>query len=195
MYPNYSKALLNLKDVFIKNVIQADSFLKIFIETKPSEQTCPCCGCKTKRVDDYRIQKIDDAPSYGKSVTPVLRKCRYLCSSCGKIFLEHYSFLPSYHRRTRSLAFYVVDLLRQTYSFKQISILTGVSVPTIYSLLDTIHYFPRLSLLMILKAMPLLGNISVSSLILKNTEFWIFFQTALRAIWLNTGETLRERKG
>jgi len=48
MYPNYSKAFLDLKDVFVKKVIQADSFLKVFIETKPSEQTCPCCGCKTK---------------------------------------------------------------------------------------------------------------------------------------------------
>ena len=139
MYPNYSKAFLDLKDVFVKNVIQEDSFLKVFIETKPSEQTCPCCGCKTKRVHDYRIQEIDDTPFQGKTVILVLRKRRYLCSSCGKRFLEHYSFLPSYHRRTRRLAFYVIFLLRQTFSLKQVSILTGVSVPTICRLLDTIH--------------------------------------------------------
>lgn len=142
MYPNYSKAFLDLKDVFVKKVIQADSFLKIFIETKPSEQICPCCGCKTKRVHDYRIQEIDDTPFQGKSVTLVLRKRRYLCSSCGKRFLEHYSFLPSYHRRTRRLAFYVISLLRQTFSLKQVSLLTGVSVPTVCRLLDTIHYAP-----------------------------------------------------
>nr|WP_288828909.1 transposase family protein [uncultured Clostridium sp.] len=104
MYPNYSKAFLDLKDVFVKNVIQADSFLKVFIETRTSEQTCPCCGCKTKRVHDYRIQEIDDTPFQGKTVILVLRKRRYFCTSCGKRFLEHYSFLPSYHRRTRRLA-------------------------------------------------------------------------------------------
>ncbi len=60
MYPNYSKAFLELKDVFIIKVIHADSVLRIFIETKSSEQICPCYGCKTKRVHDYRIQEIDD---------------------------------------------------------------------------------------------------------------------------------------
>ena len=56
--------------------------------------------------------------------------------------MEHYSFLPTYHRRTRRLAFYVISLLRQTFSLKQVSILTGVSVPTICRLLDTIYYSP-----------------------------------------------------
>ncbi len=119
-----------------------DSFLKVFIETKPSEHFCPCCGCKTKRIHDYRIQKIDDTPFQGKTVTLVLRKPSFLCSSCGKRFLEHYSFLPSYHRRTRRLAFYVFSLLWQTFSLRQVSLLTGDSFPTVCRLLDTIHYEP-----------------------------------------------------
>ena len=46
MYPNYTKAFLNLEGVFIKKVVQADSFIKIFIQSQPVEQTCPCCGAK-----------------------------------------------------------------------------------------------------------------------------------------------------
>lgn len=88
MYPTYSKAFLDLKDVFVKKVIQADSFLKVYIETRTSEQTCPCCGCKTKRVHDYRIQEIGDTPFQGKTVILVLRKRRYLCTSSGKRFLD-----------------------------------------------------------------------------------------------------------
>lgn len=133
MYPNYSKAFLDLKDVFVKKVVQADSFLKVFIETRASEQTCPCCGCKTKRVHDYRIQEIGDTPFQGTTLFMYLLRKR---------FLEHYSFLPSYHRRTRRLAFYVISILRQTFSLKQVSILTGGSIPTICRLLDTIHYSP-----------------------------------------------------
>lgn len=53
--------------------------------------------------------------------------------------MEHYSFLPLYHRRTRRLAFSVISILRQTFSLKQVSILTGVSVQTICRLLDTIN--------------------------------------------------------
>ena len=200
MYPNYSKAFLDLKDVFVKKVIQADSFLKVFIETKPSDQICPCCRCKTRRVHDYLIQEIDDTPFQGKTVTLVLRKRRYLCSSCGKRFLEHYSFLPSYHRRTRRLAFYVISLFRQTFSIKQVSLLTGflsqrsVDFWIPFIIHPQIKYL-RLLQLMNLKAMPLLVNISVSSLIPENTEFWISCQTALRVIWLITGEQFQETKG
>ena len=101
MYPNYTKAFLNLEGVFIKKVVQADSFIKIFIQSQPAEQTCPCCGAKTKRIHDYRLQEVQDIPLQGKQVILVLRKRRYLCPSCHKRFTEPYSFLPSYHRRTR----------------------------------------------------------------------------------------------
>nr|WP_306286651.1 helix-turn-helix domain-containing protein [[Clostridium] symbiosum] len=72
----------------------------------------------------------------------LLRKRRYLCPYCRKRFTEPYSFLPSYHRRTRRLAFYIVSLLRQTFSLNQIAELTGVSVQTVCRLLDTICYPP-----------------------------------------------------
>ena len=142
MYPNYTKAFLNLEGVSIKKVVQADSFIKIFIQSQPVEQTCPCCGAKTKRIHDYRLQEVQDIPLLGKQVILLLRKRRYLCPYCRKRFTEPYSFLPSYHRRTRRLAFYIVSLLRQTFSLKQIAELTGVSVQTVCRLLDTICYPP-----------------------------------------------------
>ena len=142
MYPNYTKTFLNLEGVSIKKVVQADSFIKIFILSQPAEQTCPCCGAKTRRVHDYRLQEVQDIPLQGKHVILVLRKRRYLCTSCRKRFTEPCPFLPSYHRRTRRLAFYIVSLLRQTFSVKQIAGLTGVSVQTVCRLLDTISYPP-----------------------------------------------------
>lgn len=88
------------------------------------------------------IQEIDDLPFQGKLVTLVFRKRCYLCTHCGKRFSEHYSFLPHYHRRTRRLAFYVISLPPHTFSLKQVSLLTAVSVPTIYRLLEIIQYAP-----------------------------------------------------
>ncbi|MDY4533616.1 MAG: ISL3 family transposase, partial [Enterocloster aldenensis] len=41
MYPNYTKAFLNLEGVSINKVVQADSFIKISIQSQPVEQTCP----------------------------------------------------------------------------------------------------------------------------------------------------------
>jgi transposase len=139
MYPNYTKTFLNLEGVYIKKVVQADSFIEIFIQSHPTKQICPCCGTYTKRVHDYRLQEVRDISLQGKQVILVLRKRRYFCPSCHKRFTEPCSFLPSYHRRTRRLAFYIVSLLRQTFSVKQIAELTGVSAQTVCRLLDTIH--------------------------------------------------------
>ena len=191
MYPNYTKAFLNLEGVSIKKVVQADSFIKIFIQSQPVEQTCPCCGAKTKRIHDYRLQEVQDIPLLGKQVILLLRKRRYLCPYCRKRFTEPYSFLPSYHRRTRRLAFYIVSLLRQTFSLKQIAELTGVSVQTVCRLLDTICYPPpdQLPPLTNSKAMLLPVNISAFWLIRKSVGSSTFSQIGPRAIWLIIGGT------
>ena len=85
MYSYCSNSLLNIKDVFIKKVVHADFFVKVFIETRPAPQTCPCCGKVTKRIHDYRLQTIKDLPFQAKHCFLVLRKRRYVCS-CGKKF-------------------------------------------------------------------------------------------------------------
>ena len=46
MYSYCSNNLLNIKDVFIKRVVHANFFVKVFIETKPFPQTCPRCDSK-----------------------------------------------------------------------------------------------------------------------------------------------------
>ena len=53
MHNNCINKLLNLEGVIVKKVIHADNFVKIYIETKPAEQICPCCGLATKRIHDY----------------------------------------------------------------------------------------------------------------------------------------------
>ncbi|MCG4904376.1 transposase family protein [Enterocloster bolteae] len=82
---------------------------------------CPCCRAYTKRVHDYRLQQVRYIPFQGKQVTLDLRKRYYFCPFCHKRFAEPCLFLPSYHRKTRRLAFYIVSLLRQTFSAKQIA--------------------------------------------------------------------------
>ena len=99
MHSHCINKLLNLEDVIIKKVSHSDTFVKIYIETKPKEHLCPCCGLATKRIHDYRSQTIKDLPFQMKHCYLVLRKRRYLCS-CGKRFFENYSFLPRYFQRT-----------------------------------------------------------------------------------------------
>lgn len=139
MYPNYTKALLDLEDVFITKITHADSFIKIFLDTKPSPHICPCCGKLTSSVHDYRWQEIKDIPFQLKHTILVLHKRRYVCS-CGKRFPEHYPFLSRYQRRTRRLSFKTIDLLRHTDSIKHIAQLVNLSVSTVSRLLDSLHY-------------------------------------------------------
>lgn len=136
--------LLNLKDVKVKNITHADSYVKIFIETKAKEHTCPCCGRQTRQVHDYRIQVIKDLPLQLKHCYLILRKRRYRCS-CGKRFAEKYDFLARYQQRSVRLTQYIANALRDSVSIKSIAKKANVSSTTVTRILDTIHYqCPRL---------------------------------------------------
>ena len=144
MYSYCSNNLLNIKDFFIKKVVYADFFVKVFIETKPSSQTCPACGLLIKRIHDYRQQTIKDLPFQTKHCFLVLRKRRYVCP-CGKKFYENYSFLPRYLQRTNRLTAFIADCFHEQQNITSIAQRTNVSTATLNRILDTIH-FPKMML-------------------------------------------------
>lgn len=131
--------LLNLKEVKVKKVIHADSYVKIFIESIPSIQTCPCCSKQTKQIHDYRMQRIKDLPFQFKDCYLVLKKRRYRCS-CGKRFFEKYDFLARYQQRSTRLTKYIANELRNSVSMKSVAQKANVSTSTVSRILDTIHY-------------------------------------------------------
>ncbi len=67
---------------------------------KRQMQECPQYGQKTDRIHDYRNQKIRDMSCFGRTVTLLLRKRRYVCE-CGKRFYEKNSWLERYQRETK----------------------------------------------------------------------------------------------
>lgn len=131
--------LLDLKEVKVKKIIHADSYVKIFIETMPSIQTCPCCSKHTKQIHDYRMQQIKDLPFQFKDCYLVLKKRRYRCS-CGKRFFEKYDFLAHYQQRSIRLTKYIANLLRESVSLKSVAKRANVSSNTVSRILDTIRY-------------------------------------------------------
>lgn len=144
-YFNCINKLLDLKDVFVKKIIHKDKSVEIFLETKPTLHFCPQCGKSTKRVHDYRLQKIKDLPFQLKDCFLILRKRRYICPFCGKRFSEHYDFVAPYQQRTKRLSFEIINQLRETVSIKHVAKKTNVSTNTVTRLLDTINYeLPKL---------------------------------------------------
>jgi transposase len=137
--------LLNIEEVIVKKVVHADTFVNIYLETKPKEHICPACGTSTKRIHDYREQKIKDLPFQMKHCYLILKKRRYSCS-CGKHFYEGYHFLPRYLQRTSRLTAFVASALHESIPVTVISKQTNISSGTINRILNTIScYRPALS--------------------------------------------------
>jgi len=137
---DFTKELIGLKDIIVKNVIRRNKVTEIEIELERKVQHCPCCGTATRTIHDYRWQKIKDVPSFGKYVIINLHKRRYRCPHCGKRFIEHVDFLPSYHRMTNRLATYVLAELANECSFTSVSKRVNLSVSTVIRIFDFVNY-------------------------------------------------------
>lgn len=140
MYSHCINKLLDLEEVIVKKVMHADHYVKFFLETKPSLHTCPHCSSQTKRIHDYRSQEIKDLPFQLKHTILILRKRRYLCTCCGKKFIEHYDFVARYQQRTKRLTFKILDLLRDTKSLKSVANELNLSINTVMRVVDTVSY-------------------------------------------------------
>ena len=96
----YIEKLVGLQGVTVKKITEAEEKIEIAVEMKRQMQECPQCGQKTDRIHDYRNQKIRDMSCFGRTVTLLLRKRRYVCE-CGKRFYEKNSWLERYQRETK----------------------------------------------------------------------------------------------
>lgn len=139
VHNNSINKLLNLKGVKVKKISHGDSFIKIYLETRPREHTCPACGSLTSKIHDYRKQVIKDLPFHFKHTYLILRKRRYVCS-CGKRFYESYDFLPRYHRMTNRLVHYICKELTKTLSMSSVASSANVSVSTVMRIFNIINY-------------------------------------------------------
>jgi transposase len=125
---DYTAKLLNLEDVIITGVENISDQLHISIELPRRKHICPCCGAKTDRVHDYRMQSIKDVP-LARDTFLHLRKRRYRCD-CGKRFFEKNTFLPRYYRVTSRLVAEIMFAFKKTVSAKEIGCRYNVSSVT-----------------------------------------------------------------
>ena len=126
MQSNCIKNLLNLKEVFIKNVKTLKNSVEIYAELPIKEQICPCCGYKTSKIHDYYTQPIRDIPAYFKPTTVFLKKTRYECKHCGKSFYPQNDFVAKYKRKSIRLVGYLVDQLKNNISASYIAKSTNI---------------------------------------------------------------------
>lgn len=141
MLDNHSTTvLLGLKGIEVDSVRETKYCLEIHISTPVKEHSCPCCKASTKRVHDYRNQRIKDLRIRGKPVILILRKRRYICKACGKKFYDKPAFLPKYHRMTQRVYESIIDSMRSSYSMKSTAANFNVSTNTVSRVFDIVEY-------------------------------------------------------
>ena len=87
---DFTAKLLNLEEVIITNVENEGEILHIHLELPRRDHVCPCCGEKTNRIHDYRLQTVKDKP-LGQKTLLHLRKP---VSPVGKDSLRKTIFYP-----------------------------------------------------------------------------------------------------
>ncbi len=112
MLSNCIKNLLDLKDLNVKSVKNFKNSVEIYAEFPKSEHICPCCGTLTSKIHDHYAQPIKDIPVQFKPTTIFLRKTRYECKSCGKIFYPQNDFIAKYKRKSKRLIYFIVNQLK-----------------------------------------------------------------------------------
>ncbi len=112
MLSNCIKNLLDLKELNVKSVKNFKNSVEIYAELPKSEHICPCCGTLTSKIHDHYTQPIKDIPVQFKPTTIFLRKTRYKCKSCGKIFYPPNDFIAKYKRKSKRLVYFIVDQLK-----------------------------------------------------------------------------------
>lgn len=125
---NYSITnLLNLKGVFVDGVDTYPDHIDVTIHSLSKEGICPVCQHTTKKVHDYRHQKVQHTPLGLRQVFLHLRKKRFVCTHCQKRFYESLDFLAPYSRRTKDQHFFIQEQLKQVRSISSIAKDLGLS--------------------------------------------------------------------
>lgn len=127
---NYTTKLLGLEDIIITDIKRGEPCIEIYAMMPRRKHNCPRCGMETDKIHDYRWQTVKDLQAYGNPTLLRIRKRRYMCSGCGKRFIEEIPFLPRYHRVTSRLIAHVINSFTRLESIKQIAQEHNISPPT-----------------------------------------------------------------
>lgn len=155
---DFTKELLDLKEVMIKNLNIFDDRIILQIEYPNRPHPCPRCGYVTSIVHDYRLQRVNDIPIQGKAMIIDYQKRRYRCPACSKRFFEKQPLVPKYHRLTSRFVHYLLTLLHEKRSMKDIAVSNHVSATKIMHLLKIIGFEKPKSLPTVLSIDEFKGN-------------------------------------
>ncbi|WP_100397874.1 ISL3 family transposase [Bacillus sp. FJAT-44742] len=99
MYMHFIMNIPGFEEMIIKKTETIGDSFHLHVEMERKAQRCPDCGKRTKRVHDYRTQKVQHLKMFERNTYVFYRKRRYACS-CGKRFAESTRFVQRYQRHS-----------------------------------------------------------------------------------------------
>lgn len=126
-----------LKDVLIKKIMQVEGKVQIQVEMERKGQRCPQCKKWTKRVHDYRLQKILHLKWFERTTHLFYKRRRYVCE-CGKRFSEEKSFVERYQRTSVEWNQAISIRAVKGKTFKETADIYGTSSTTVIRRFDLI---------------------------------------------------------
>ncbi|WP_077703226.1 ISL3 family transposase [Virgibacillus dokdonensis] len=133
---NFTIKMPGLEDVWITKVEEMEGGIALHVEMPVKVHKCPSCGKRTKKVHDYRIQKIKHLKWFERLTYLFYKKRRYACSCCGKRFAEENPFVHRYQRLSMEWNRAVSVRIVQAKTFKETAKQFGVSVSTVMRRFD-----------------------------------------------------------
>ena len=146
---NNSEQEFHMKDTIIKlfnlepsdlediEVISTDFTIYTIITLKVRFQQCPECGCRTKRVHDYRKRTLIHAVLNDIYTTIVFNQRRYRCVNCNKTFPETNPFAFPNRRVSSYVSLRVMKMLRNPrMTFSQVANDVNLSVSSVCRIFD-----------------------------------------------------------
>ena len=134
---NYTMILPGLEDVKVLRTLVKDGVYEITVEMPITLHICPSCGWKTKKVHDYRLQRVRHLKMAERPTILHYRRRRYACR-CGKRFSEQNPFVDRYQRFSKEWNQQVQIRAVKAKTFTEIATQYHTSVSTIIRRFDAI---------------------------------------------------------
>jgi transposase len=127
--------LPGFEEVTITKMEELDGRMCIHAEMPIQPQKCPVCNSITKKIHDYRIQKIKHLKIFERHTLLFYRRKRYHCP-CGKRFAEKNPFVDRYQRLSVELNQAVKIRSIKGKTFKETAEVYGTSPSTVVRRFD-----------------------------------------------------------
>lgn len=128
-----------IKDLFlpelklVKVISSLEKKQRIFLMEKVSEfEVCPKCASKADTIYDHVNVTIRDTPLRSKNVILKIRKRRFLCKKCKKVFREPVQGIFKGFRTTQRYRHHVMWNCTQFSNLKRVAVVTGCSEWLVY---------------------------------------------------------------